>query len=270
MNRIIYRLAGMSFLFTLLITPWVLAEDTLTAITIDDEGRVGIGTQTPDYKLDVDGDVNAAGFKINGTSILESPWTPSGNNISYTDGGVGIGKTASSLYLLDVQGYVNARGFKIGGLDVAQSPWLHSRNNSIYYSNGNVGIRAIAPSASLQIGTLPSSDFGGAMLGVVQESFSPVGISLRATGDYIPVFQICNESSGSTCGYLWISKKGKYLCYKRGYLTNREYGEKDDCGPGTELNFQLTAELTEKIDSQTEEIKLLKERLQTLESKILQ
>ena len=56
--------------------------------------RVGIGTSTPGYTLDVAGDINFTGaLTQNGTTYGggSSPWVTSGSVISYTTGGVGIG-----------------------------------------------------------------------------------------------------------------------------------------------------------------------------------
>lgn len=57
-------------------------------------GNVGIGKTAPVYKLDVNGEINATGFRINGTPIATggaSQWTTAAPNIYFNTGNVGIG-----------------------------------------------------------------------------------------------------------------------------------------------------------------------------------
>lgn len=77
-------------------------------LTIDTNGRVGIGTESPGYKLDVAGDINAqsqlciAGeCKKSWLEVFgEQPWTISGANIyNKNPGNVGIGTTTPGTKL---------------------------------------------------------------------------------------------------------------------------------------------------------------------------
>jgi microcystin-dependent protein len=66
-----------------------------SALFSDTEGKVGIGTATPGYKLDVAGSINGAAITINGTPVATSQdtyWsTAGGGAIQYSGGNVGIG-----------------------------------------------------------------------------------------------------------------------------------------------------------------------------------
>ena len=72
------------------------------------ENRMGIGTVSPAYELDVTGDINFTG-NIYQNSNLYSIWTESGSDIYYDSGSVGIG-TTTPTETLDVNGVLNLRG----------------------------------------------------------------------------------------------------------------------------------------------------------------
>jgi hypothetical protein len=89
--------------------------DTNTLYVDASENRVGLGTTTPGYTLDVLGDINFSGaLTQNGTTYGgggsgSSQWVTSGNNIHYPTGDVGIGTTTPG-YDLDVIGDINFSG----------------------------------------------------------------------------------------------------------------------------------------------------------------
>jgi len=69
-------------------------------------GNVGIGTTTPAYKLDVDGDINVStgsSFRVNGVAQT-SPWTTSGSNIYRSSGQVNIGGSTFTRAKLEING----------------------------------------------------------------------------------------------------------------------------------------------------------------------
>ena len=86
---------------------------------ITSAGKVGIGTTSPAYTLDVNGDINIAGgssLRIGGVAQSfgggSSAWTTSGSDVYRSSGKVGIGTSSPSRYL-DVAGTLNATN---GGL----------------------------------------------------------------------------------------------------------------------------------------------------------
>jgi len=152
-------------------------------------GNVGIATITPGYKLDVNGEINATGLRINGTPIATggSQWNNGSGSIYYT-GNVGIG-TSTPGTKLDVAGNIQAAGTlkSTGGADgylfldgsaggeiqftrAGSSRWafgtdvavagddlnLYSYTGSavrmtVLNSNGNVGIGTSSPGAKLHV-----------------------------------------------------------------------------------------------------------------------
>ena len=101
------------------------------------ENRLGVGTVSPAYELDVTGDINLTGdLRINGISQTfgggggggSSVWTVNSGYAYYNSGNVGIG-TSTPAYELDVVGDINissGSSFKING--VTQTFGIDSNN----------------------------------------------------------------------------------------------------------------------------------------------
>jgi hypothetical protein len=126
-------------------------------LVLKDSGNVGVGVVAPTYKLDVNGEINATGFRINGTPISaggSSQWSDGANStIHYNSGNVGIG-TASPIYSLDVNGGGN--GFRAKAATTSSSDAIATFENSsgvqaIVRGNGNVGIGTASPGKKLDI-----------------------------------------------------------------------------------------------------------------------
>lgn len=176
-------------------------------VTVLNNGNMGIGSSSPEYKLTVDGTVNASAFYDDGVPFLSSQWTTSGSNIYYTTGSVGIGTTEPGAKLdIDVgvsgtnlnlqrDGYIdasfsltnvggsgdlalvtnaNAYDWKIGG----------TSGKMVMLNNGNVGIGTTGPTIALHVIGIPDGD--SAVAGIFSNTSygSGVGGALKIGGKY--------------------------------------------------------------------------------------
>ena len=93
--------------------------------TIFKNGNVGIGSGSPAWKLDVDGDVNFTGQLLqDGQAYIGSQWTTTGTDIYYNNGNVGIG-TINPVTLMNIFASTNGRA-------------------ALQLANSNVGISSYA------------------------------------------------------------------------------------------------------------------------------
>ena len=125
-------------------------------IRIETGGNVGVGTTTPGFDLDVNGDINFTGnLYEDGALFVSTPWTieTSPDALSYTTGNVGIGTTTAG-YTLDVGGDINFSGnlYEDGALFVS-SPWtMETSPEALSYTTGNVGIGTTTAGYTLDVG----------------------------------------------------------------------------------------------------------------------
>ncbi|OQX78737.1 MAG: hypothetical protein B6D61_04800 [Bacteroidetes bacterium 4484_249] len=142
-------------------------------MVLDANGQLGIGTTTPNHKLDVTGNINFTGDLLhNGQPFETSKWTESGSDIYYNDGNVGI------------------------GTNVPQTS-IDLRKDII--SNGNVGIKISNPAEfswfigmshehssrnNLIIGSFNTTIIGGTPAITIKHYGGGVGIGTSDIGNY--------------------------------------------------------------------------------------
>jgi hypothetical protein len=131
---------------------------------LNSNGNVGVGISAPNYKLDVNGEINATGVRINGNPISGgSQWVGS-NSIYYNSGNVAIG-TNNPLALFDVR---NSDGMFYAGFGYGanKETFLRAGNSTVgvmhigdvntsktllQEGGGNVGIGTSAPEERLHV-----------------------------------------------------------------------------------------------------------------------
>ncbi|MGZ3790532.1 MAG: tail fiber domain-containing protein, partial [Bacteriovorax sp.] len=143
--------------------------DQTTKVTINSSGNVGIGTTTPDYKLDVQGDVNiglgtnvypttpagSAALTLNGSSLMRHVMNDGSGNYhqylnSYYDSAAGAHKYAAAS---QANNFVTSQGtyaFYVAPVGTVGSniTWT----TALYIDNaGKVGIGTAAPAYNLHV-----------------------------------------------------------------------------------------------------------------------
>jgi alpha-tubulin suppressor-like RCC1 family protein len=117
--------------------------------TISTNGRVGINKTTPEYNLDITGDIRITGDLYKGAEKIKgSNWTSNINGIlSYSNVAIGKELVASSPHKLDVGGNINFSGdlYK-NNLIFKASNWTSNIDGILSYSNVAIGKELVASS----------------------------------------------------------------------------------------------------------------------------
>ena len=177
-----------NFLGTTDARPLVIKTNGAEAMRVSPEGRLSIGSlggpRSPEYRLDVQGILNADEILKGGASLLESQWSTIGGGITYDGGEVGIG-TRISGYRLNVDGVINATDIHKGGSPLVGSQWEDGESGGINYSGSSVGIGTINASYRLNVdGPINASEFrrnGSAVVSSQWTEVSGVGIRYNAS-----------------------------------------------------------------------------------------
>src|SRR5215207_8365000 len=176
-----------NFLGTRDAQPLVIKTNSAEAMRVTSDGKVSIGNlggpRSPDYRLDVQGVLNADELFKGGAPLVESQWTTIGGGITYDGGEVGIGARVSG-YRLNVDGVINAADVHKGGAPLVGSQWEEGESGGISYSGGSVGIGTINPSYKLNVnGAINATEFrrnGNVLVGSQWTEVSGVGIRYNA------------------------------------------------------------------------------------------
>ena len=201
---------------------------------ITSSGNVGINTSTPQYKLDVNGDINmssGSSLRINGVAQSfgggggSSPWTTSGSDIYYSSGNVGIG-TTNPAYPLDVVGTITATTANFTNL-LIPSYITHTGDTNTFFgfpqvdtfkirtagtdrlriiSSGNVGINTSTPQYKLDVnGDINMSSGSSLRINGVAQSFGGGGGATAGSTTNISAVsnQITVDVSGGPYDYMY-------------------------------------------------------------------
>jgi hypothetical protein len=155
-------------------------------------GYVGVGTDNPQYQLDVDGDINFTGiFYENGSPFVASRWTAGSGTDIYRLSNVGIGTTAPTEDL-DIAGNIRIRGALYDGLNDSGSSGqvLISTGTGLDWTNITdlPSIQTIVNELNITLTGIGASDEGvGIGTDFISINFIGTGVTAIANGKSLDV-----------------------------------------------------------------------------------
>ena len=204
-----------------------------SGLFIDQSQNVGIGDDTPSYKLDVNGDFRATGALrdsagaagtsgqilsstgtgTNWVNASSSPWTTSGSDIYYNTGNVGIGTTVPNS-ALEVSG---------SGAEIIINDTATSRPQLNFYNSGSSHGRIYASGFELRFETsgngMRLDALGNVGIGTTGSPNSILEISSTTSGVIMPrmnTTEMNNISSPTNGEMIYNTSVNKFYGYANG------------------------------------------------------
>ena len=176
-------------------------------LSLSSNGFLGIGNKSPQYRLDVNGDINLTGNILKNNIPIENVWTKTNNNISYSSGNVGIG-TENPGYKVDINGDINFTGnlLKNGQIFNSETYWTKNGNN-ISFQTGKIGIGIQQPLSDLHL----KNAIDNAIVRI-ESSSSQAGIQLITEGTNNPFISFgTNGEPGSKGGIYYDNIVNQFI-----------------------------------------------------------
>jgi hypothetical protein len=232
-------------------------------ITITSAGRLGVGTATPGYAVDVVGSLNVTGsFLVNGVAFSGGggSWSSSSPNIYFNGGNVGIG-TSNPSRLLHIAGTSSNR-ILLEQTGTNANYMTFSSNATTYGYFGIESSDSVAPFGNntaygMSIGTVPATNFNVVTNSLVRMSVTSdgkIGIGSTTPGNLLelyganPTFSIKTSTAAYSSGFASILFDTATASYPLAKITATDMGVSPNVYQGI-LQFwtQYNATLVERM-----------------------